>query len=227
MNRAALLAEGLGTGLLVTAVVGSGIMAERLAGGNEALALLCNTLATGAALFALILVLAPVSGAHFNPAVSLALAARGEQPWRAVPAYVASQCAGALLGTLAAHLMFGLPAWSVSTRPRGGAGLLLAEAIATFGLVLVVLGSRRVPLGTPLAVAAWIMGAYWFTSSTSFANPAVTIGRALSDTFTGIRPLDVPGFVAAQLAGAAAAVLVARRGLGARYAHGRAPGGSS
>lgn len=220
--RAALVAEGLGTGLLVVAVVGSGIMAERLAGGNMSLALLCNTLATGAALVALILTFAPVSGAHFNPAVSLALAARGELPWRAVPPYVAAQCAGALLGTATAHAMFELPLFSLSTHARSGVAQLLAEVVATFGLILVIVGgSRRVPLATPLVVAAWIMGAYWFTASTSFANPAVTLGRALSDSFAGIRPLDVPGFVAAQLAGAAAAALVARRLLGPWFAHGR------
>jgi glycerol uptake facilitator-like aquaporin len=222
VSRAALVAEGLGTGLLVLAVVGSGIMAERLSGGNMALALLCNTLATGAALVALILTLAPVSGANFNPAVSLALAARGELPWRAVPPYVAAQCVGAVFGTVTAHALFGLPLVSISGHARGGVGPLLAECVATFGLILVIVGgSRRVPLATPLAVAAWIMGAYWFTSSTSFANPAVTLGRALSDSFAGIRPLDVPGFVAAQLAGAGAAVLFARRLLGASFAHGR------
>jgi len=222
MRRAALVAEGLGAGLLVVAVVGSGIMAERLSGGNEALALLCNTIATGAALVALILTFAPVSGAHFNPAVSLALAARGELSWRALPSYVAAQCGGALLGTAAAHAMFGLPLFSLGTKVRSGFGLLLAESLATLGLILVIVGgNRRTPLATPLAVAAWITGAYWFTSSTSFANPAVTLGRALTDSFAGIRPLDVPGFVLAQLAGTAAAVLLARRSLGARFAHGR------
>lgn len=222
MMRAALVAEGLGAGLLVMAVVGSGIMAERLAGGNEALALLCNTIATGAALVALILTFAPVSGAHFNPAVSLALAWRGELRWRALPLYVAAQCGGALLGTAAAHVMFGLPLFTPGTHVRSGYGLLLAEGLATLGLILVIVGgSRRAPLATPLAVAAWIAGAYWFTSSTSFANPAVTLGRALTDSFAGIRPLDAPGFVIAQLAGAAAGVLIAGRTLGARFAHGR------
>lgn len=220
--RAALVAEALGTGLLVTAIVGSGIMAERLAGGNAALALLCNTLATGAALVALILTFAPVSGAQFNPAVSLALAARRTLPWRALAPYVAAQCAGAVLGAATAHAMFGLPLLSFATRERGGLGQVLGECIATFGLVLVVVGgSRRSPLAAALVVAAWISGAYWFTSSTSFANPAVTLGRMLSDSFAGIRPANAPGFVLAQLAGAAAAVLVARRGLGAQLAHGR------
>jgi glycerol uptake facilitator-like aquaporin len=222
MRRSTLVAEGLGAALLVMAVVGSGIMAERLAGGNAALALLCNTIATGAALVALILTFAPVSGAHFNPAVSLALAVRGELSWRALPPYVAAQCGGALLGTAAAHAMFGLPLFTPGTQVRSGYGLLLAECLATFGLILVIVGgSRRTPLATPLAVAAWITGAYWFTSSTSFANPAVTLGRALTDSFAGIRPLDAPGFVLAQLAGAVAAVLLAGRALGARFAHSR------
>jgi glycerol uptake facilitator-like aquaporin len=220
--RARLLAEGLGTALLVTAVVGSGIMAERLSGGNAALALLCNTVATGAALVALIFTFGPVSGAHFNPAVSLSLGARGELAWRDTGPYAAAQCLGAVCGSALAHAMFALPLLSLSTRVRAGLPQLLAEAVASFGLILVIVGgSRRVPLATPLAVAAWITGAYWFTASTSFANPAVTLGRALSDTFAGIRPLDVPGFVLAQLAGAGAAVLVSRRLLGAQFAQGR------
>lgn len=222
VTRPALLAEFLGAGLLVMAVVGSGVMAERLSGGNAALALLCNTLATGAALLALILTFAPVSGAQFNPAVSLALAARGELGWRALPTCLAAQCVGAVAGAMAAHAMFGLPLLSIATHARGGLGQVLGEAIATFGLILVIVGgSRRVPLATPLAVAAWITGAYWFTSSTSFANPAVTLARMLSDSFTGIRPADVPGFLAGQLAGTAAAVLVSRKLLGARFAHAR------
>ena len=220
--RPALVAEALGTGLLVTAVVGSGIMAERLAGGNAALALLCNTLATGAALVALILTFAPVSGAQFNPAVSLALAARRALPWRALAPYVAAQCTGAVLGAATAHAMFGLPLLSLATHERGGLGQIAAECVATFGLVLVVVGgSRRSPLAAALVVAAWISGAYWFTSSTSFANPAVTLGRMLSDTFAGIRPANAPGFVLAQLIGAATAVVVARYALGAQLAHGR------
>ena len=220
--RPALAAEALGTGLLVTAIVGSGIMAERLAGGNAALALLCNTLATGAALVALILTFAPVSGAQFNPAVSLALAARRALPWPALVPYVVAQCAGAVLGAALAHAMFGLPLLSLATHERGGLGQVLAECVATFGLVLVVLGGgRRGPLAAALVVAAWITGAYWFTSSTSFANPAVTLGRMLSDTFAGIRPVNAPLFVLAQIAGAAAAVLVDRQALGAPVAHER------
>jgi len=220
--RSALVAEALGTALLVTAIVGSGIMAERLSGGNAALALLCNTLATGATLVALILTFAPASGAHFNPAVSLALAARRALPWRALLPYVVVQCVGAVLGAVLAHAMFGLPLLSLATRERGGLGQVLAECVATFGLVLVVIGgSRRSPLAAALVVAAWISGAYWFTSSTSFANPAVTLARMLSDSFAGIRPANAPLFVLAQLAGAAAAVLVARLGLLAPVAQGR------
>ena len=207
---AALLAEALGTGALVATVIGSGVMAERLSGGNAAVALLGNTLATAAALVALILSLAPVSGAHLNPAVSLALAGRGELRWRLVPGYVLAQCGGGLLGAAAAHAMFGLPAWFASRHERAGGGQLLGELIATLGLLLVVFGgARRRPAAMPFAVAAWITAAYWFTSSTSFANPAVTLARATSDTFAGIRPADAPAFVLAQLAGAAVALLVA------------------
>jgi glycerol uptake facilitator-like aquaporin len=221
---AQLLAEGVGTALLVAAVLGSGVMAERLSGGNVALALLCNTLATGGALVALILAFAPFSGAHFNPVVSVALAARGALPWRDVPGYVLAQCAGAVAGAVTTHAMFELPLVSLSRHARSGGAQLLSEGVATFGLLAVIFGataSRRSAALVPFAVAGWIMGAYWFTASTSFANPAVTLGRALSDTFAGIRPADVPGFVAAQCAGGAAAVLLFR--VLAR----RAPGGSS
>ncbi len=213
MSRAAasLVAEGLGTALLLTAVVGSGIMAERLAGGNVAVALLANTLATGAALVALILTFGPISGAHFNPAVSLALAARGELPWRRVPGYLVAQCVGAVLGTGAAHIMFELPLVSFSRHARAGGAQMFSEFVATFGLIAVICGGARLRPGLmPFAVACWIVGAYWFTASTSFANPAVTIARSLSDTFAGIRPADIPGFVVAQLAGAACATWLFR-----------------
>lgn len=200
------MAEALGTGFLLAAVVGSGIMAERLCGGNTGLALLCNALATGAALVALILTFGPVSGAHFNPAVTLADAAAGGLRWREAQAYVAAQVLGGVLGVAVADLMFELPAFTLSGHARTGAAQWLAEFVATFGLLATILGvSRRTPGATPYAVAAYIVAAYWFTASTSFANPAVTLARALSDTFAGIRPADVPGFVVAQLAGAAAA----------------------
>jgi len=204
-------AEFLGTAFLVAAVVGSGIMAERLAGGNVAIALLANTLATGAALVALILTFGPISGAHFNPAVTLADAALGGLPWAIVPLYIAAQVAGGCLGTVAAHGMFGLPLWQHSTHARADAGQWLGEFIATFGLLSVIWGcSRRRLAAVPFAVAAYISAAYWFTASTSFANPAVTIARAFTDTFTGIRPADVPAFIAAQLAGAAGATWLFR-----------------
>jgi len=200
---ASLVAEGVGTALLLAAVVGSGVMAERLAGGNVALALLANTLATGATLVALIVTFGPLSGAHFNPAVSLALAVRRELPWRTVPGYLLAQCTGAVAGTVAAHVMFGLPTIAPSLHARAGGAQMFSELVATFGLLAVILGGARLrPALMPFAVAAWIVGAYWFTASTSFANPAVTLARSLSDTFAGIRPADVPGFVAAQLAGA-------------------------
>lgn len=199
-------AEAVGTALLLAAVVGSGIMAERLAGGNVALALLANALATGGALAAIILAFGPISGAHLNPAVTLADAWRGGIAWRHVPSYVGAQLVGALAGVAAANLMFGLPILFVSHRVRSGAPLWLGEFVATFGLLAVIWGCARAKGNpTPYAVAAYIVGAYWFTSSTSFANPAVTVARSLSDTFAGIRPLDVAPFVAAQLAGAAAA----------------------
>lgn len=201
-----LVAEGVGTGLLLAAVVGSGIMAERLAGGSAGLALLANTLATAAALVALLHAFGPVSGAHLNPAVTLALAARGALPRGAVPGYLLAQLAGAVLGVWLAHAMFELPVVQVSARARTGAGQWVGEFTATFALLSVVWGcARHRPEAAPAAVACVIAAAYWFTSSTSFANPAVTVARALSDSFAGIRPVDVPAFVLAQLAGAAAA----------------------
>jgi glycerol uptake facilitator-like aquaporin len=207
----ALAAEGLGTAFLLATVVGSGIMAERLSGGNGALALLGNTIPTGAILVVLILVFGPLSGAHFNPAVSLAFAVRGKFPWNAVAPYIAVQIAGAVLGAWAAHLMFDLPILQLSTKVRSGTGQWFAEAVATFGLVLTIFGCvARTPAATPYAVGLYITAAYWFTASTSFANPAVTIARALSDTFAGIAPGSAPAFIAAQFAGALAAVSVAR-----------------
>jgi glycerol uptake facilitator-like aquaporin len=203
-----LVAEGVGTALLLAIVVGSGIMAERLAGGNMAVALLANAIATGAGLVALILTLGAVS-AHFNPAVTLSAAWQGAMPWREVPPYLAVQVAGAMLGVLAAHAMFELPAVFASQHVRTGPAQWFSEFVATFGLLAVIIGcSRSRPASTPWAVAAYITAAYWFTSSTSFANPAVTLARAASDTFAGIRPVDVPGFIVAQLAGAAAATVV-------------------
>jgi len=205
------LAEALGTAFLLAAVVGSGIMAERLSGGNVALALLCNSLASGAMLAVLILIFGPVSGAHFNPAVSVAFALRGELSWRALAIYLFCQIAGGVLGVWAAHLMFELPIVQVSTKLRGGAGQLAAEAIATFGLLLAIFGCvARAPAATPYAVGLYIMAAYWFTASTSFANPAVTLARALSDTFAGIAPGGVIGFIAAQMAGMLVALAAAR-----------------
>jgi glycerol uptake facilitator-like aquaporin len=202
--------EGLGTGLLVAAVVGSGIMGERLAGGNIAIALLANTMATGAALVALIVTFSSLSGAHFNPAVSLAIALRGMMPWREVPFYVMAQFAGALLGTILAHLMFGHAWYAASVHQRSGPPQLLSEFVATFGLLCVIWGCVRTrsTLATPVAVAAYIVAAYWFTASTSFANPAVTVARSITDTFSGIRPTDIPGFISAQVAGAVAATLL-------------------
>jgi glycerol uptake facilitator-like aquaporin len=192
-------------------VVGSGIMAQKLAGGNGALALLCNTLPTGAMLVVLILVFGPISGAHLNPAVSIAFALRGELAWPMAAAYIAAQVAGSLAGVWAAHLMFELPLWQFSVTVRSGPGQWLAEAIATFGLVLTIFGCiARAPAAVPYAVGLYITSAYWFTASTSFANPAVTIARSLSDTFAGIAPADVPAFIAAQLGGMLAAVMVAR-----------------
>lgn len=201
-----LTAEVIGTALLLAAVVGSGIMAQRLAGGNVAVALLANSIATGGALVALILAFGQVSGAHFNPIVTCALASRKQFPSREIPAYVAAQIVGAVAGVVVANLMFGLPPIVVAQHSRAGGGQLLGEFIATFGLVAVIFGCLRGdPRSTPYAVAAYIVGAYWFTSSTSFANPAVTIARSLSDTFAGIRPLDVAPFIVAQIAGGGAA----------------------
>ncbi len=204
-------AEGLGTAFLLAAVVGSGVMAERLSGGNVAVALLANTVATGAALVALILTFGPVSGAHFNPAVTLADAASGGTRWRHVPAYIAAQLAGAFSGVAIAHLMFELPVYVASRHERAGAAQALSEFVATFGLVAVVWGCVRTrPDAVPFAVASYITAAYWFTASTSFANPAVTLARSASDTFAGIRPADAPAFVCMQLAGALAATAVFR-----------------
>jgi glycerol uptake facilitator-like aquaporin len=204
-------AEFLGTAFLLAAVVGSGIMAARLAGGNIALALLCNTIATGAILTVLILTLGPLSGAHFNPAVSLAAALRGGMTARATALYIGAQLAGAIAGVWAAHLMFELPLLQISVTTRAGFGQWLAEAIATFGLLLTILGcSARSPTAVPYAVGLYITSAYWFTASTSFANPAVTIARSLSDTFAGIAPTGVIAFIAAQLVGALAAVTLGR-----------------
>jgi glycerol uptake facilitator-like aquaporin len=200
-----LASEVVGTALLLACVVGSGIMGERLAGGNVAIALLANTLATGAVLIALILAFGAVS-AHFNPAVTVVEAWCGHTAWRDVPAYIAAEIAGAIVGVVAAHLMFELPIFSLSQHPRSGTAQMFSELVATFGLLAVILGVRRHDSRTvPYAVGAYITAAYWFTASTSFANPAVTLARALSNTFAGIRPVDVPGFLLAQLGGAAAA----------------------
>ena len=202
-----LAAEFLGSSLLLTTVIGSGIMGERLSGGNVAIALLANTLATGATLVTLIFTFGAVSGAHFNPVVSLAVAANGRLRWGEVPGYIAAQLVGAFGGVAVAHAMFGLPAWTASSHVRQGLSLVASEAVASFGLLAVILGlSRSRPTATAYAVGAYILAAYWFTASTSFANPAVTIARALTDTFTGIRPADVPGFVVGQVLGAGAAV---------------------
>jgi glycerol uptake facilitator-like aquaporin len=206
----ALAAEGIGTALLLATVIGSGVMAERLAGGNGALALLGNTIPTGAILVVLILVFGPLSGAHFNPAVSLAFALRGQFPWNAVAPTIAVQIAGAILGAWIAHLMFDLPVLQLSTKIRSGAGQWFSEAVATFGLVLTIFGCvARTPSAVAYAVGLYITAAYWFTASTSFANPAVTIARALSDTFAGIAPANAPAFIAAQLAGALVACVLA------------------
>ena len=204
-------AEFLGTAFLLAGIVGSGIMAAKLAGGNAALALLCNTLATGAILIVLILTLGPVSGAHFNPAVSLAAALRGDMAASATALYICAQLTGAILGVWAAHLMFELPVLQISLAARTGFGQWLAEAIATFGLLLTILGcSARTPTAVPYAVGLYITSAYWFTASTSFANPAVTIARSLSDTFAGIAPAGVLAFIIAQLLGMVAAIALGR-----------------
>jgi glycerol uptake facilitator-like aquaporin len=209
--RARLTAEFLGSAFLVAAVVGSGIMGERLAGGNVAIALLANTIATGAALVALILTFGPISGAHLNPAVTIADAVEHGVAWPDAVAYIAVQCAGGVAGAIIAHLMFGLRWYSFSTHHRHGWSLLLSEFVATFGLLSVIWGCARLRSGAmPFAVASYITAAYWFTASTAFANPAVTVGRCLSDTFTGIQPADVPLFIVAQLAGALAATFLFR-----------------
>jgi glycerol uptake facilitator-like aquaporin len=206
-----IVAEGVGTAFLLAAVVGSGIMGERLAGGNAAIALLANTVATGAALMALILTFGPISGGHFNPAVTLADAWQKGLPWTLAGGYVAVQVSGAFVGVAAAHLMFGEPLFAASTKVRSGLPQAFSEFVATFGLLAVIWGCVRTrPGAVPFAVAAYISAAYWFTASTSFANPAVTLARAASDTFAGIRPSDAPAFVAAQLLGALAATALFR-----------------
>jgi glycerol uptake facilitator-like aquaporin len=204
-------AEAVGTALLLAAVVGSGIMGERLAGGSAALALLANTLATGAALVALILTFGPISGAHFNPAVTLADAWQGGVAWTEVPAYLVAQVAGAFAGVAAAHVMFEMPLYHASRHVRAGAAQAFSEFLATFGLLAVIWGCARLrSSAVPFAVAAYITAAYWFTASTSFANPAVTLARSATDTFAGIRPSDAPAFIVAQLLGAAAATALFR-----------------
>jgi glycerol uptake facilitator-like aquaporin len=205
------VSEFLGTGFLAAAVVGSGIMGERLAGGNVAIALLANTIATGATLLVVILTFGPISGGHFNPAVTLVDAMERGVPWTVAACYFSAQCAGGICGAIAAHLMFGLPIISVSTHVRSGAAQTFSEFVATFGLICVIWGCARQRSNlVAFAVAAYITAAYWFTSSTSFANPAVTIARSLSDTFAGVRPVDVPPFVVAELAGAIAATFLFR-----------------
>jgi glycerol uptake facilitator-like aquaporin len=204
-----LVAELIGSLLLAATVVGSGIMAERLAGGNVAVALLANTAATVAVLGTLLALMGPVSGAHFNPVVSVIEALQGKLSWSDAALYTLTQIIGCCAGALLAHAMFELSLWQASAHVRTGPAQWLAEAVATFGLLLVVLGHRRSE-DAPWMVAAWIGAAYWFTASTSFANPAITIARSLSDTFSGIRPIDVPEFVIAQLAGAAAALAASR-----------------
>jgi glycerol uptake facilitator-like aquaporin len=206
----AIVSEGIGTALLVAAVVGSGIMGERLSGGNMALALLANSIATGAVLVTLIFTFAPISGAHFNPAVSLAAAFEGGLAWRRVPGYIAAQLCGAIVGVVAAHVMFAHPLLVPSHHARVGFAQLFSEFLATFGLLVVIHGTGKRAAVVPLTVAAYITAAYWFTSSTSFANPAVTIARGLTDTFSGIEPGGIPGFIAAQLVGALAATLLFR-----------------
>jgi len=206
-----LTAELIGTAMLLAAVVGSGVMGERLANGNVAIALLANTLATGAALIALILTFGSISGAHFNPAVTLAAALRRDLAWREVPVYLAAQIVGAFAGVAIAHLMFSLPVFSASQHVRSGGAQMLGESVATFGLLATIWGCLRYrPQAVAFAVAAFIMAGYWFTSSTSFANPAVTLARSVTDTFAGIRPIDAPGFIVAQLLGALAATLLFR-----------------
>jgi glycerol uptake facilitator-like aquaporin len=211
MNIRAVVAEGIGSFFLFACVIGSGIMATNLSQGNNAIALLGNTLATGAILYVLIGMLGPISGAHFNPAVSLISASRGDLTWRVAAVYIVAQVVFGILGALAAHLMFDLPILQMSVKARTGLGQWASEAIATFGLILTILGTlRHRPQWVPASVALYITAAYWFTSSTSFANPAITIVRSLSDTFAGIAPQDVPPFVLAQLLGAAMAAALSR-----------------
>jgi glycerol uptake facilitator-like aquaporin len=211
------VAEFLGTWLLVATVVGSGIMAESLAGGNLAIALLGNTIATGAILVVLIAMLGPISGAHFNPAVSLIFTMAGELPVTSLLVYVAAQVAGGIGGTITAHLMFDLPLLQISTHAREGGGQVFSEIVASFGLIATILGCRRFrPALIPGAVALFVVAGYWFTASTCFANPAVAVARSLTDTFAGIRPVDVPWFIAAEIAGAIVAALLFRWLLGER-----------
>jgi glycerol uptake facilitator-like aquaporin len=211
VKRRALLAEALGSAILSVTVIGSGIAAQKLSGGNVALALLANSIATGAILFVIIVAFGRLSGAHFNPAVSLAFALRGELSWTMFAAYALTQTAAMIAGAWLAHLMFGLPVLQTSATLRAGSALALAEAVAAFGLVLTIFGVRAERTDAiPLAVGLYILAAYWFTASTSFANPAITIARSLSDTFAGIAPQSVPLFIAAQFAGAAAALLAVR-----------------
>jgi glycerol uptake facilitator-like aquaporin len=205
------VAEAIGTALLLAAVVGSGIMADTLSAGNTSLALLENTIATGAVLVALILTFGPISGAHFNPAVTLADATQGGVPWRVVPSYVGAQCFGAILGVWAAHLMFGQGVFQFSTHTRSGSAQWFSEFVAAFGLLAVIWGcSRARSSAVPFAVGAYITAAYWFTASTSFANPAVTLARSLTNTFAGIRPADAPAFIVVQIAGALTATALFR-----------------
>lgn len=205
------VAETIGTAFLLATVVGSGIMAERLAGGNVAIALLANSLATGAILSTLILTFGNLSGAHFNPAVTMAAASQREINWTEATGYIFGQLSGAIAGVAAANAMFGLPVFSISQHPRSGRGQVFSELVATFGLILVVrVGARLQPRLIALAVGGYITAAYWFTASTSFANPAVTLARSLSDTFAGLRPRDVPAFVLVQFAGAAVATILSR-----------------
>ena len=207
----AVVAEAVGTTLLLAAIVGSGIMAERLAGGNTAIALLANTVATAGTLVALILTFGPISGAHFNPVVTLAAAGQGILAWSHAAGYILAQLIGAFAGVAAAHAMFGEPLFRASQHARAGGAQAFSEFVATFGLMMVIgCGARLRPATVPFAVAAYITGAYWFTASTSFANPAVTLARSMTDTFAGIRPMDAPAFIVAQLAGGAAATLLFR-----------------
>jgi len=209
--KRALLAEALGSGILFATVIGSGVMADRLAEGNVAVALLGNTLATGAILFVLITMLGEISGAHFNPAVTLVMRLRGDISGAQAWGHVVAQLGGGILGVWVAHAMFDLPVWQVSQHVRSGPGQWLSEGVATFGLLLTILGTVRMrPAAVPASVALYIVAAYWFTASTSFANPAITVARSLSDTFAGIAPASVPGFVVAQVVGALLAYAVAR-----------------